>query len=156
MPIKLSRVVPIVAIAALACAFPAAAEVTVADAWVRGTIPGQKVTGAFMQIASTTDTALVDASSPSAKFIEIHEMTKVGSVVKMKAVDRLPIPGGRSVELTPSGYHMMLFDLKAPLNAGDVVPMKLTFEDKSGKKSTVEVNATVRPLTAGAATPPKP
>ena len=51
---------------------------------------------------------------------------------------------------------MMLFELKAPLNAGDVVPMKLMFEDKSGKTSTVEVNATVRPLTAGAALPPKP
>jgi copper(I)-binding protein len=92
-------------------------------------LAGQKVTGAFMQIASTTDTALIDASSPSAKFIEIHEMTKEGGVMKMKAIDRLPIPGGRAVELTSGGYHMMLFELKAPLNAGEVVPMKLTFED---------------------------
>jgi len=59
------------------------------------------------------------------------------------------------VELTPAGYHMMLFELKAPLNAGDVVPLTLTFEDKSGKKSTVEVKAMVRALTTGAA-PPKP
>ena len=145
----------VITIAAFACAIPAFADVTINDAWVRGTLAGQKVTGAFMQIASTTDTALIDASSPSAKFIEIHEMTKEGGVMKMKAIDRLPIPGGRAVELTSGGYHMMLFELKAPLNAGDVVPMKLTFEDKSGKRSTVEVNATVRPLTAGAAPPPK-
>ena len=51
---------------------------------------------------------------------------------------------------------MMLFDLKAPLNAGDVVPLKLTFEDKSGKRFTVDVTATVRPLTAGAAPTAKP
>ena len=145
----------VITIAAFACAIPAFADVTVNDAWVRGTVAGQKVTGAFMQIASTTDTALIDASSPSAKFIEIHEMTKEGGVMKMKAIDRLPIPGGRAVELTSGGYHMMLFELKAPLNAGEVVPMKLTFEDKSGKRSTVDVNATVRPLTAGAALPPK-
>jgi len=145
----------VITIAAFACAIPAFADVTINDAWVRGTLAGQKVTGAFMQIASTTDTALIDASSPSAKFIEIHEMTKEGGVMKMKAIDRLPIPGGRAVELTSGGYHMMLFELKAPLNAGEVVPMKLTFEDKSGKRSTVDVNATVRPLTAGAALPPK-
>jgi len=145
----------VITIAAFACAIPAFADVTINDAWVRGTLAGQKVTGAFMQIASTTDTALIDASSPSAKFIEIHEMTKEGGVMKMKAIDRLPIPGGRAVELTSGGYHMRLFELKAPLNAGEVVPMKLTFEDKSGKRSTVDVNATVRPLTAGAALPPK-
>jgi copper(I)-binding protein len=144
-----------VAIAALAWALPATAEVSVADAWIRGTVPGQKVTGAFMQLASTTDTALVDVSSPSAKFVEIHEMKKEGNMMKMKAIDRLPIPSGKPVELTSSGYHMMLFELKAPLNAGDVVPLTLTFEDKSGKRSTIEVNATVRPLTASAA-PPKP
>lgn len=145
----------VLALVALAWALPVAADVSIADAWIRGTVPGQKVTGAFMQVASTTDTSLIDVSSPSAKFVEIHQMTKEGSVMKMRAVDRLPIPAGKPVELTPDGYHMMLFELKAPLNAGDVVPLTLTFEDKSGKKSTVEVKAMVRALTTGAA-PPKP
>jgi copper(I)-binding protein len=145
----------VLALVALAWALPVAADVSIADAWIRGTVPGQKVTGAFMQVASTTDTSLIDVSSPSAKFVEIHQMTKEGSVMKMRAVDRLPIPAGKPVELTPAGYHMMLFELKAPLNAGDVIPLTLTFEDKSGKKSTVEVKATVRALTTGAA-PPKP
>jgi hypothetical protein len=145
-----------VSIAAFACAFPAFAEVTVKEAWIRGTVPGQKVTGAFMQLSSTADAALVDASSPSAKFIEIHEMKKEGDVMKMKAVDRLPVPAGKSVALTPGGYHMMLFDLKAPLNAGDVVPLTLTFEDGAGKKSIVEVKATVKSLAAGALPAAKP
>jgi|KBSSwiStaDraftv2_1062776.scaffolds.fasta_scaffold72985_3 copper(I)-binding protein len=145
----------VLALVALAWALPVAADVSIADAWIRGTVPGQKVTGAFMQVASTTDTSLIDVSSPSAKFVEIHQMTKEGSVMKMRAVDRLPIPAGKPVELTPAGYHMMLFELKAPLNAGDVIPLTLTFEDKSGKKSTVEVKAMVRALTTGAA-PPKP
>jgi len=149
---NLKRVLVLVA---LAWALPVAADVSIADAWIRGTVPGQKVTGAFMQVASTTDTSLIDVSSPSAKFVEIHQMTKEGSVMKMRAVDRLPIPAGKPVELTPAGYHMMLFELKAPLNAGDVIPLTLTFEDKSGKKSTVEVKAMVRALTTGAA-PPKP
>ena len=140
----------LVSIAAFACALPALAEVTVRDAWVRGTVAGQKVTGAFMQLSSTSDAALVAASTPNAKFVEIHEMTQEGNVMKMKAVDKLALPAGKSVALTPGGYHMMLFDLKAPLHVGDVVPLTLTFEDSQGKKSTVEVKATVKSLAAGA------
>jgi copper(I)-binding protein len=76
--------------------------------------------------------------------------------MKMKANDRLPLPAGKSVDLTPGGYHMMLFDLKGPLNAGDVVPLTLTIEDNAGRKSTVEVKAAVKALSAGAAPAPKP
>jgi copper(I)-binding protein len=142
-------------LAAFACAWPAFADVTVKDAWIRGTLPGQKVTGAFMQLSSTADSSLVAASSPSAKFVEIHEMKNDGGVMKMKAIDRLALPAGKSVALAPGGYHMMLFDLKTPLNVGDTVPLTLTFEDSAGKKSTIEVNATVKSLTA-AIPPSKP
>ena len=77
-------------------------------------------------------------------------------MMKMRAIDKLALPAGRSVALTPGGHHMMLFDLKAPLNAGDVVPLTLTFEDATGKRSTVEVKATVMPLGAGAIPAAKP
>lgn len=133
----------------------ALAQVSVSDAWVRGTVAGQKVTGAFMQLTSPVDAALVDAATPAAKFVEIHEMKKEGEMMKMKAIDRLPLPAGKSVDLKPGGYHVMLFDLKAPLKEGDVVPLTLTFEDKAGKKSTVEVKAAVRALTAADPRAPK-
>jgi copper(I)-binding protein len=152
---KLNWKAAFVSIAAFACALPAFADVTVSDAWLRSTVPGQKVAGAFMRIVSTSDTALTEVSSPSAKFVEIHEMTKEGNVMKMKAVDRLPVPAEKPVELTPAAYHLMLFELKAPLNAGDKVPLKLTFENRGGRVFTVDVEATVRRLGADAA-PPKP
>jgi copper(I)-binding protein len=46
-------------------AFPALAQVAVANAWVRGTVAGQKATGAFMELKSPADTALVAVASPS-------------------------------------------------------------------------------------------
>ena len=144
-----------VSIALSACALPALADVTVSNAWIRSTVPGQRAAGAFMQIVSTADTALIEATSPSAKFIEIHEMTKEGNVMKMKAIDRLPVPAEKPVELTPTGYHMMLFELKAPLNAGDKVPLTLMFENRGGRRLFVDVEAAVLPLGAEAA-PPKP
>src|ERR1700741_194636 len=81
-----------ISIVTFTCSLPAFADVTVSDAWIRSTVPGQKVAAAFMRIVSTADTALVEVTSPSAKFVEIHEMTKEGNVMRMKAVDRLPVP----------------------------------------------------------------
>jgi hypothetical protein len=95
-------------------------------------------------------------TTPTAKFVEIHEMKKEGDVMKMQAVDRLPLPAGKPVGLEPGGYHVMLFDLNQPLKAGDVVPLTLTIEDKAGRKSKVDVKATVRALGTGGAPPPKP
>jgi copper(I)-binding protein len=141
----------LVAAVALAMALPAAAQVVVDGAWVRGMVAGQKVTGAFMQMRSPTDTALVAVTSPVAKIVEIHEMKMDGGMMKMNAIDKLPLPAGKPVELKPGGYHVMLFDLQRPVTEGDLVPLTLTFEDKGGRKSTVEVKAVVKAL--GSASP---
>ena len=122
------------------------AQVTVKDPWVRGTVAGQNATGAFMQLSSNADTSLVAVASPVAKVVEIHSMTHEGGVMKMRAVSALPVAAGKPVDLAPGGYHVMLMDLVQPLKEGDKVPLTLTFADKSGKKTTQEVTASVRPL----------
>ncbi len=137
-------------LAGLVLAQSAAAQVTVTGAWVRGTVAGQKATGAFMKLTSPTDAVLVDAASPVAKIVEIHEMKMEGGMMRMSAVDRLPLPAGKAVEMKPGGYHVMLMDLVQPLKEGDTVPLKLTFEDKSGRKQTLDVKAQVKALTTPA------
>ena len=134
------------AVLAAVLALPAAAQVAVTDAWVRGTVAGQKVTGAFMHLKSSSDAALVAAASPVAKVVEIHEMKQEGNMMKMNAVDRVALPAGKTVELKPGGYHVMLMDLAQPLKEGDTVPLTLTVEDTAGKKQTIEVKAPVRAL----------
>jgi copper(I)-binding protein len=126
----------------------ALAEVTVTEAWVRGTVATQKATGAFMKIRSTEDAKLVGAASPSASIVEVHEMAMKDNVMTMRAVDELPLPAGKTVELKPGGYHVMLIDLAKPLAAGDKVPVTLTIAGKDGKKSTLEVKAEVRAMGA--------
>jgi hypothetical protein len=131
----------------LVCVPWASAQVTVADAWARAVVPGQMATGAFMRLTAATDAALVGAASPAAKIVEIHEMKMEGGVMKMSAVDRLPLPAGKPVELKPGGYHVMLMDLVEPLKEGDTVPITLTVADKAGKTQKIEVRASVRSLT---------
>ena len=143
----------IVAAAGLALTESASAQVTVTDPWVRGTVAGQKATGAYMQLKSPADAALVAVASPVAKIVEIHEMKMEGGMMKMSAIDKLALPGGKSVELKPGSYHVMLMDLVQPLKEGETVPLRLTFEDKAGKKQTLEVKAQVKALTTGGTGP---
>ena len=126
---------------------PALAQTTVKDPWVRGTVAQQKATGAFMAITATGGGTLVSASSPVAGVVEIHEMTMDGTTMKMRALPRgLDLPAGRTVELKPGGYHVMLMDLKAPLKTGESVDISLVVEGKDGKKETIAVRAPVKAL----------
>ena len=133
---------------ALLAGTAAQAQTTTQDVWVRGTVAQQKATGAFMQITSQQGGKLVSAASPVAGIVEIHEMKMEGSVMKMAAIPGLELPAGKTVELKPGGYHVMLMDLKQPLKAGDTVPLTLTVEGKDGKKETLELKAPVRALGA--------
>lgn len=139
----------VVAAAAAAVALTAHAEVTVKDAWIRGVVPGQRATGAFMQLTSPTDTTLVAVATPAAKTSEIHSTSLDNGVMRMRALTSLPIPAGKSVQLEPGGYHVMLLELTGPLPEGSRVPLTLTFSDAAGKRSSQTVNATVRALTGG-------
>ena len=64
--------------AALLAALAAQAQTSVKDAWVRGTVAGQKATGLFGQIMSASGGKLIAASSPLAGVVEVHEMAMDG------------------------------------------------------------------------------
>lgn len=127
-----------------------ASDIEVSSPWVRGTVAGQKATGAFMEVSSKSGLTLVGASSPIAGVTEIHEMKMDGGTMKMRAVPRLDVPAGKPVSLAPGGYHVMLMDLKQPLKKGDSVPLTLQVENKDKKIETIELKAEVRDLTATA------
>ena len=133
----------LIAAALAAAASLAQAQVSVADAWVRGTVASQMGTGAFMKITAAKPARLVGASSPVAGVVEIHEMALVDNVMRMRAVDALDLPAGRTVELKPGGYHVMLMDLKRALREGETVPVTLLVE-QDGQRRAVAVKAVVR------------
>jgi len=129
-----------------AAAIPVAAAVTATDAWVRGTVPAQKSTGVFLTLTSTEDARVVAVTTPAARSAQIHESRVQDGRASMSPVEALALPAGRSVELRPGGYHVMLEGLARPLAEGDHVPLTFTIEGKGGKRSRLEVDAAVRPL----------
>ena len=121
-------------------------SVDIKDPWVRATVAQQKATGAFMQLTAKADSKLVEAKSPVAGVVEIHEMAMDNNVMKMRQIPGLALPAGKAVELKPGGYHVMLMDLKGQVKEGDVVPVTLVFEGKDGKRESVEIKAPAKPL----------
>ena len=136
-----------------AFALPAMAEVVVADAWVRGTVPQQKATGAYMQLKAESDARLVEVRSPVAGIAELHQMSLVEGRMTMRAVASLDLPAGKLVELKPGGFHIMLMELKQPLREGDTVRISLIVENADRTRRTIDVTAAVRSLTARPAAP---
>ncbi|WP_374674378.1 copper chaperone PCu(A)C [Ideonella sp.] len=139
------------AIALAASGLAAHAQTTVQEPWVRGTVPGQQASGAFMRLTSAQGGRLVAAASPVAATVEVHEMKMADGVMRMAAVPALDLPPGQVVELKPGGYHIMLMGLKQTLKAGEPVPLTLTVEGRDGKRETLELKADVRALGAAPA-----
>ncbi|WP_426442851.1 copper chaperone PCu(A)C [Bradyrhizobium genosp. P] len=129
------------AILAFALVAPASAEdvkagdLVISQGWTRATPNGAKIGGGYLTIENkgTAPDRLLGGSGDVAGKIEVHEMAMDNGVMKMRALDKgLTIEPGKTVKLAPGGYHLMMFDLNAPLKQGDKVPVTLEFE-KAGK-----------------------
>ena len=125
--------------ATVAATEAASSSVQVANAWIRATVKGQQATGGFMDLTSTQAVSLVGFETKAAKHAELHEMAMDGDVMRMRAIDALPLPAGVTVSLKPGAHHLMLMDLKRPLVAGDSVSLTLLIKGADGKVRKQEV-----------------
>ncbi len=105
--------------------------VSISDTWVRPTNPGQEVGAAYMTFLSQQDTTLVSIESSVTDSVEIHNMSMENGVMKMRMLEKLALKAGVPYKLAPGGFHLMLFDLKKPLIAGEQVSFTLHFKSKA-------------------------
>ena len=118
--------------------------VSVLDAWARANAPGQKVGAAYMTLISAQDSSLIKVETASAGVVEIHSMNMDNGVMKMRMLEVLPLTAGKPEKLAPGGFHLMLFDLKKPLAAGEMLDLKLTFKDPAGNISQQDVTLPIK------------
>jgi len=132
---------------ALCLAGPAAAReaaitgIVIGDAWSRPTMEGMSMGVAYFTIINGRDAEdlLLSASTPVAGHVEIHETKFEAGMAKMRPLTAIRVPARGRVAVAPSGIHLMLVDLKAPLVAGTKVPMILQFRN-AGR---IEIQLTV-------------
>lgn len=72
---------------------------------------------------------LLNATSNVAKVVEIHESKMVNDHMSMRKVETgIEIPAGKTIELKPGGYHIMLIGLKQALKINEKFSVELEFE----------------------------
>jgi hypothetical protein len=121
----------------------------ISQPWARATPKGASSAAGYMTITNkgTMPDRVSCVSSDAAAQCQIHSMTMDGGVMKMRPVEGgLEIKPGETVTLQPGGFHMMLVDLKHPLEAGQDVKATLKF-DNAG---TVEVDYPIAAIGAPA------
>ncbi|TFZ02059.1 copper chaperone PCu(A)C [Ramlibacter humi] len=124
----------------------ASAPVTVTAPWARATVQGQRASGAFMTLVPAEALTLVGVSTPVAGVAEVHEMKMEGDVMRMRAVQSVPLPANQPFQLKPGGYHLMLQELKAPLAPNTSIPVTLSFRTAKGEARQLTVQVPVSTL----------
>ena len=137
-------------LAVLALSLPATAQVTATAGWARATPPGAKVAAAYLTLANSgeEESRLLKVTSPVSDQINLHRtsITETG-VARMWPLALLAVPAGGTLHMDPGGVHVMFNALKAPLVAGQKIPLTLKFD---GGQPEFTVMLEVRPLTATA------
>ncbi len=125
-----------------------AAEVVLHDAWAAPTPAGVDVAAGYLTISNGTggNDRLLNATSPRAERVEVHEMAMDGAVMQMRPAPQLEIPAGQDVQLAPGGMHLMFYGVTAPFVEGQEIPVQLSFETAG----TIDVSLPVRRIGAGA------
>lgn len=119
-------------------------SIEIKNQWVRASNDGQDVSAAYMTIVSNEDTSLIAIDSDVADVIEIHSMSMENGVMKMRMLDTLDLIADKPTELSPGGFHLMLFDLKKPLTAGKEAHFTLHFKNKAGQEKTISVTSPIK------------
>ena len=119
----------------------AVSALTISDAIFKLMPPGRSMTAGYMMMTNNSGETQVLTSlrSDSADRVELHQHAHVNGMMKMRKVDQLSIANGESVELTPGGYHLMLFGVKDGLDIDDTMDIELQLE--SGKSVIVKAKA---------------
>jgi len=103
----------------------------IAHPWSRPTPKGANIAGGYLTITNKGKVAdrLIGGASPAASQIEVHEMANVDGMMKTRPLaGGLEIKPGKTIELKPGAYRLVLLGLKEPLQVGQKVKGTLVFE----------------------------
>ena len=107
-------------------------SIHITEPWARATPKGASSGAAYMTIRNngTTPDRVSCVSSDASAQCQIHTITMENGVMKMRPVEGgLEIKPGETVMLKPSSFHIMLVNLKQPLQQGKMVKATLKFEN---------------------------
>lgn len=103
--------------------------------WARAVAVNSAAAAGYMEIYNIGAEAdrLIGATTASAARVEIHEVTMVDHVMRMRPVQGgVEVRAGESVRFGPNGFHLMIIGPNDKFVEGAKVPLTLEFE-RAGK-----------------------
>lgn len=120
-----------------------AQDIVVRDGWSRATPAVVDIGAIYLTIENHGRAAdrLVGATTPAARRVELHSVTVTDDIARMRRLGSVEIAPDAQVVFDPTGYHLMLFGLEKPLQAGDIIDVTLEFESAGAVPLRVEVRS---------------
>ena len=105
-------------------------KIMIHNPWVRAVPPVSETSAAYMMLMNhgDKDDQLLSVKTSIAKVVEIHNVKKENGMMKMYPVKFVGIPAGKTLELKPGGYHLMLMKLTKTLKVGQEIEFMLHFK----------------------------
>ena len=100
----------------------------------------------YMSISSAQNATIVGVSTKASKTAGMHTMEHKGGKMRMYEVKSINLPANERMNMSLHGYHLELAGLKAPLKAGETLPLTLNIEMADKTMVKVDVRAEIRPL----------
>ena len=114
--------------------------IVVRDAWIREPPPRSPAAGYLViENRGGEPVELVAVATEAAEQTEIHIMEYKDDRMTMRQVAGLQVPAGEEVALKPGGAHLMLMELRRPLQDGDEVELVLRFGDGTERRTQMPV-----------------
>ncbi|WP_240506348.1 copper chaperone PCu(A)C [Thermoactinospora rubra] len=114
-----------------------AGALTITDPWVKAA--GKGMSAAFGTLVNSTDAPItvVSAATPASPEVELHETVEDGGKMVMRPKQGgFVVPARGSLKLEPGGNHIMLMDVRRPIEPGGEVPFTLRLGDGSTLRFT--------------------
>jgi len=120
-----------------------AGSLEITDAWLNQPPPGQSAAAIYMELrnAGADEIVVVGARVEGARSASIHGHAQADGMMRMYAVQRLPIASGARVRLAPGGYHLMVGGLERPVLPGGGLPFCLRLDGGAEQCAEARVKA---------------
>jgi copper(I)-binding protein len=101
---------------------------------------GMRVGAVFGRIPGATEhDELLSVRSAVCDHVEIHTMSDANGIMKMRQIASIPFLKPEDTVLSAQGRHLMLIKMRAPLKAGQVIPMVFVFKQAGEQHIDVPV-----------------
>lgn len=103
--------------------------IRVADAWVSEAPPAVSVNAAYLLIENSTDQSITlqHIDSPDYERVEMHHSILTEGTARMELQSQVEIAAFQQFQFAPGDYHLMLFNPRKQLRAGDHTSFTLHF-----------------------------